>query len=62
VRKESAGLDPGRLAAGPDGRLLVGTGDGVLELVEVRPEGRRAMTGAEFARGARLGPDEWLGR
>jgi hypothetical protein len=28
----------------------------------VRPEGRRAMTGAEFARGARLGPDEWLGR
>jgi methionyl-tRNA formyltransferase len=56
------GLDPGRLAAGPDGRLLVGTGDGVLELVEVRPEGRRAMSGAEFARGARLGPDEWLGR
>jgi methionyl-tRNA formyltransferase len=60
--KQSAGLDPGRLAAGPDGRLLAGTGDGVLELAEVRPEGRRAMSGAEFARGARLGPDEWLGR
>jgi methionyl-tRNA formyltransferase len=59
---EAAGLEPGRLAAGPDGRLLAGTGDGVLELVEVRPEGRRAMSGAEFARGARLGPDEWLGR
>jgi methionyl-tRNA formyltransferase len=46
----------------PDGRLLVGAGDGALELLEVRPEGRRAMSGAEFARGARLGPDEWLGR
>ena len=58
----TAGLGPGRLGLDPGGRLLVGTGDGPLELVEVRPEGRRAMSGAEFARGARLGPDEWLGR
>jgi methionyl-tRNA formyltransferase len=58
---EGGGLDPGRLAA-VGGRLLVGTGDQPLELVELRPEGRRAMSGAEFARGARLGPDEWLGR
>jgi methionyl-tRNA formyltransferase len=56
------GLDPGRLGLDPEGRLLVGTGDGHLELLEVRPEGRRAMTGAEFARGARLGPDEQLGQ
>jgi methionyl-tRNA formyltransferase len=55
-------LEPGRLAVGPGGRLLVGTADRPLELLEVRPEGRRAMSGAEFARGARLGPDEWLGR
>jgi methionyl-tRNA formyltransferase len=55
-------LEPGRLGLGPGGRLLVGTGDRPLELLEVRPEGRRAMSGAEFARGARLGPDEWLGR
>jgi methionyl-tRNA formyltransferase len=58
----TAGLGPGRLGLDPGGRLLVGTGDGPLELVEVRPEGRRAMSGAEFARGARLGPEEWLGR
>jgi methionyl-tRNA formyltransferase len=58
----AAPLDPGRLGLGPGGRLLVGTGDRPLELVELRPEGRRAMSGAEFARGARLGPDEWLGR
>jgi methionyl-tRNA formyltransferase len=56
------GLPPGRLALGPGGRLLVGAADGPLELVEVRPESRRAMSGAEFARGARLGPEEWLGR
>jgi methionyl-tRNA formyltransferase len=56
------GLDPGRLTVGPGGRLLVGTADHPLELLQVRPEGRRAMSGAEFARGARLGPDEWLGR
>ena len=54
--------DPGRLALAPGGRLLVGTGDGSLELLELRPEGRRAMSGAEFARGARLSDDEWLGR
>jgi methionyl-tRNA formyltransferase len=59
---DDRGLAPGRLAVGPGGRLLVGAADGALELVEVRPEGRRAMSGAEFARGARLGPEEWLGR
>jgi len=55
-------LEPGRLGLDPGGRLLVGTADRPLELLELRPEGRRAMTGADFARGARLGPDEWLGR
>jgi methionyl-tRNA formyltransferase len=55
-------LEPGRLALGPGGRLLVGAADQPLELLEVQPEGRRAMSVAEFARGTRLGPDEWLGR
>jgi len=57
-----AGLAPGQLATGPRGELWAGTGDGVVELVTVQPEGRRAMSGAEFARGARLGEEEWLGR
>jgi methionyl-tRNA formyltransferase len=61
-REPGGGLAPGRLGLGPGGRLLVGAADRPLELVEVRPEGRRAMSGAEFARGARLGPEEWLGR
>jgi methionyl-tRNA formyltransferase len=57
-----AGLAPGRVGLGPGGRLLAGTGDGAVELVTVQPEGKRAMSGVEFARGARLPDEEWLGR
>jgi methionyl-tRNA formyltransferase len=34
--------------------LVCGTGPGSLVLLEVQPEGKRRMTGAEFARGQRL--------
>jgi len=52
----------GRPNAGPpgvilhiEGRALVcGTGVGAVALLEVQPEGKRRMTGAEFARGQRL--------
>ena len=57
-----AGLAPGRVGLGPGGRLLAGTGDGAVELITVQPEGKRAMSGVEFARGARLPDEEWLGR
>jgi methionyl-tRNA formyltransferase len=36
--------------------LVLGTGKGALALLEVQPEGKRPMTGAEFARGQRLLP------
>lgn len=39
----------------------VATGDGLLELVEVQPEGKRAMDAAEFARGSRPAVGEVLG-
>ncbi|MGC8668234.1 MAG: methionyl-tRNA formyltransferase [Chthonomonadales bacterium] len=46
--------DPGRITRltpeGPE----VETGSGRLVLLEVQPEGRRTMTGAEWARGARI--------
>jgi len=54
-------LAPGELAVGHRGELLAGAGDGVVELVCVQPEGRRAMAGGDFARGARLAPGERLG-
>jgi methionyl-tRNA formyltransferase len=36
--------------------LAIGTGEGLLEPVEVQPENRRAMPWASFLNGARLGP------
>jgi methionyl-tRNA formyltransferase len=40
---------------GMDGQAIVcGTGTGSVALLEVQPEGKRRMTGAEFARGQRL--------
>lgn len=46
-------LGPGELAAAGD-RLVVGTGAGMLSLDIVQPATKRRMSGAEFARGARL--------
>jgi methionyl-tRNA formyltransferase len=39
----------------------VGTGEGALELVVVQPEGKAAMSGADWARGARPQPGERMG-
>jgi methionyl-tRNA formyltransferase len=40
--------------ANVEGTLLIGTGDGALEILSLIPEGRREMTGAEYLRGARI--------
>jgi methionyl-tRNA formyltransferase len=49
-----------RLAAGKlavdDGRLLLGCGDGTLELLEVIPPGKRQMSAADYLRGRRQPP------
>ncbi|HYI37964.1 MAG TPA: methionyl-tRNA formyltransferase [Thermoleophilaceae bacterium] len=37
--------------SGTDGRLVLGTADGSLELLEVQPPGKRAMPAADFLRG-----------
>jgi methionyl-tRNA formyltransferase len=44
-----------------DGRLGVGTGEGLLEPLEVQPENRRTMDWDAYLRGARLGPGAPLG-
>lgn len=49
-------LGPGELR-GP----FVGTGQGVLELIDVQPEGRARQSFDTWRNGARLGPDERLG-
>ncbi len=48
-------LGPAELA--PD-RAVVGAGGGALELVEVQPAGKRAMSGGDFVRGLRAAPGE----
>jgi methionyl-tRNA formyltransferase len=45
-------IDSGAMTV-DDGRVLLGTADGALELVEVQPSGRRRMAAAAWARGLR---------
>jgi methionyl-tRNA formyltransferase len=57
-------LPPGQPSGQPAG-TLIGSGDGCLvraaddwlELLEVKPAGKAAMSGADFLRGARFGPE-----
>jgi methionyl-tRNA formyltransferase len=46
--------EPGTLVVGAQGGALVVAGRGALELEQVRLAGKRAVSGAEFLRGARL--------
>lgn len=55
-RHEAGSGRPGTI----DGPLIA-TGDGVLELIEVKPEGRRAQSVADWLNGARPGPGDRLG-
>jgi methionyl-tRNA formyltransferase len=41
-----------------DHRFLVQTGQGAIEILKVRPEGKRTMTGAEFLRGYHVAPGD----
>jgi methionyl-tRNA formyltransferase len=53
---------PARIGIRTDGRVTVDAGAGTkVELLEVAPAGRKQMTGAEWARGARIEPLEHLG-
>jgi methionyl-tRNA formyltransferase len=56
---EGPGAPGSVLEAGP--RLVVGCGAGALELLELAPAGKRAMSAAEWLRGARLALGDRLG-
>jgi methionyl-tRNA formyltransferase len=56
VARAAPGSLPSGLFRKEGGRLFVGAGDAPLELVAVRPPGRREMSGAEWARGWRRPP------
>ncbi len=55
ARVLEAGPQPGELATAGE-RLVLGCADGALELTEVVPAGRRAMSGADYVRGLRARP------
>lgn len=55
------GLPPGELRV-VDGKLFVGSGNRTaLELIELQPEGKRAMAARDFLSGHRIQPHEKLG-
>jgi methionyl-tRNA formyltransferase len=60
VRRDEETLPPGQVHSGKD-RVLVGTSTTAVELGYVQSPGRRAMTAADWARGARLHPGERFG-
>ena len=43
-------------------RLIIGSGSGAIELLSVRPEGKKPMTGEEFLRGKRLAAGQMFTR
>jgi methionyl-tRNA formyltransferase len=51
----SRAATPGVIIPSPSGRLFVATGDGVLEIVQIQPSGKRAMGVADFLHGHPLG-------
>jgi len=51
------GLAPAELAVDRAG-VHVGTGSSAVLLAEVRPQGKRAMPAADWARGVRIAPGE----
>jgi methionyl-tRNA formyltransferase len=54
ARAEPGEARPGAVSRAEGGDFLVGTGEGLLRLVQVQAEGKRAMSAADFLRGAHL--------
>lgn len=61
LQGESTSLSPGMIHLIYQ-RLFVRTGDGWLELLDVRPEGKNQMTASDWVRGARIEAGECLGQ
>jgi methionyl-tRNA formyltransferase len=50
-------LEPGQISV-REKKILVGTGDGAIELVSIKPAGKAAMSAQAWANGQRLEPDD----
>jgi len=61
LRPEPGEGEPGVVRAVDREGVLVGTGEGLIRLLQVQPEGRRPMPAADWARGYGVGPGTRLG-
>lgn len=61
VLEATHSLEPGEVCVVESTKMIVGAGDGTLRLLELQPEGRRAMSAEEFIRGYRPVPGMRLG-
>jgi methionyl-tRNA formyltransferase len=59
---DSASIPPGVIAEAAGDRLAIATGSGVVEIVEIQPEGRRSMGVREFLAGHPLAAGERFDR
>ena len=61
VPAEAACAAPGTVLPSAHDKLWVAAGDGVVEVRELQPEGKRRMSAADFLRGRRPAPGDRLG-
>lgn len=54
----TAGFSPGAIVSADEDHVLVATGDGLLEIVELQPEGKRRMSAIDFLHGHSLQPGD----
>jgi len=54
----TAGFSPGAIVSADEHQVLVATGDGLLEIVELQPEGKRRMSAIDFLHGHELQPGD----
>jgi len=52
---------PGTILPAPAGRVLVATGAAPLEILQIQPSGKRAMSAADFVRGNQIPPGSRFG-
>jgi methionyl-tRNA formyltransferase len=62
VQPQGSSAPPGTAVLVDKSRVLVACGQGIVELAKVKPEGKRAMTGAEWAQGRGIIEGDVLGK
>jgi methionyl-tRNA formyltransferase len=61
VNGTAEGAAPGQVVVADKSRVMVACGQGCVELVTVQPEGKRAITGAEWVMGRGIAEGDVLG-